>query len=452
MKTNDNFIYAIDKKTNKIVDVLSVPNGKECGCICPNSDCSASLIAIANYQKRNNKIWKKSAHFRHESDVYCSGTEESIIHRYAKQIIEEDKSFFFKKYDILIEAEDFMGVQYKSGCYRAFNTIIKLHNVQQEAQHGNIRADVLAELLIAGQTYPLNIEIHVTHPVDDQKLQKIKKMDLSTIEIDLSDLLEEATNPDLRQLLRKALQAPERQTWLHVSDTLTEKLTKERRAKLKALVEERNTSIKQWMDSLSFVDLPDLADFEADYTGLYRGKNIFTPLPESEIQPLYQQFSRPTRVMHEGKNHFIFSYDGARGVDAFYIDQTFNLSSRSDRKELVKLYQYYAENVAFRSTDNFFLFHTDFKGNDHFYWKNDQIRQVLVDYKAEMNERKKNVDTDLYYCNLDVEQAREIQVQIKILKARLKFINTPEQKADLQAQLKEQRSRMEHYMRNRKWS
>lgn len=66
-------------------------------------------------------------------------------------------------------------------------TIIACDSVQEEKELHGMKADILA---IKGDT-PLIIEIFYRHKVNDQKIEKIKKANISAIEINLSDLTPE---------------------------------------------------------------------------------------------------------------------------------------------------------------------------------------------------------------------------------------------------------------------
>lgn len=77
-------------KNNKIYHVQDVPNGLNCGCVCPN--CHHPLIA-------KNQGQYKCAHFSHHSGTECSDYQVmSYLHRYAQQLIESTNILFYQSF------------------------------------------------------------------------------------------------------------------------------------------------------------------------------------------------------------------------------------------------------------------------------------------------------------------------------------------------------------------
>ena len=77
MNINRLIKYAIDAE-NRLMFVDDVPNGLECGCVCPG--CKEKLIA-----KNDGKI--REHHFAHASNKECITGYQTMIHLLAKAII-----------------------------------------------------------------------------------------------------------------------------------------------------------------------------------------------------------------------------------------------------------------------------------------------------------------------------------------------------------------------------
>ncbi|HBD9450131.1 TPA: hypothetical protein KLD84_000216, partial [Legionella pneumophila] len=86
---------------------------------------------------------------------------------------------------------------------------ISFDSVQEEQALNEMRADILA----IANNQKLMIEIFYRHKVDDQKMEKIKAANISTIEIDLSDL----TPDNFRdwETFWRCINDPNRAQWLY---------------------------------------------------------------------------------------------------------------------------------------------------------------------------------------------------------------------------------------------
>ena len=91
--------YALNQE-GKLVHVDNVPNGKECGCICPA--CKKPLQAKNGGQVREH-------YFAHQPGVDCPTALETTLHFLAKDKIQ--RAFYEKKFNIEFE--------YRSYCTNA---------------------------------------------------------------------------------------------------------------------------------------------------------------------------------------------------------------------------------------------------------------------------------------------------------------------------------------------
>lgn len=147
-------------RNNKIIHINNLElreNGKRCGCICLK--CGANLIA----RMGEKNIW----HFAHEAKSPCdyglsASGGESPIHKYAKQIIYEERVLAMDK-----------------------NNIAKLKNVKIEYKENNTILDLFA---INENDEELGIEIFYKHEVDQDKLSKLEKRYDNVLEIKIPSL------------------------------------------------------------------------------------------------------------------------------------------------------------------------------------------------------------------------------------------------------------------------
>ncbi|MEO9851907.1 MAG: hypothetical protein ABJE80_22905 [Reichenbachiella sp.] len=148
-------IRGIDKSSGKVKHIDEVPNGLKCNCKCPDENCLEDLIAVNGGERREH-------HFRHSVDTNCLGEQESALHLMAKQIIAESN-------ELLIQVKEYFSYS-KSIIEKPLEGVIV--DVQIENQ------DEVIWL----------VEIAVTHFVDNEKLEKLQRLNLNVLEIDLKDI------------------------------------------------------------------------------------------------------------------------------------------------------------------------------------------------------------------------------------------------------------------------
>ena len=150
-------------KDGKLFHISQVKSGLACGCVCPF--CDAKLVA-----RKGKEV---AIHFAHYSGTSCSGATETALHLAAKDILEDKKHITLPT----------VCVKFKSG-YRPTgkSRIYKIDSVHAEKKLGNIIPDLILEI----KQRKLLVEVFVTHKVGREKLNKIKELGISAIEIDLS--------------------------------------------------------------------------------------------------------------------------------------------------------------------------------------------------------------------------------------------------------------------------
>jgi Competence protein CoiA-like family len=154
-------------KDEMLVHISEAQQGLGCGCVCPS--CKEPLVA------RKGGITVH--HFAHRKGSECAKAVETALHLAAKEILANRR-------EITLPA-----VEIKLDCYRdpipvSAERTFPLDEVRVEHRTEDIVPDILAY----SGGHPLMIEIRVTHEVDEIKLAKIRGLDISVIEIDLSSM------------------------------------------------------------------------------------------------------------------------------------------------------------------------------------------------------------------------------------------------------------------------
>lgn len=164
--------------TIKIEDVES---GLKCGCVCPA--CGEPLVA-----KKGKKMMH---HFAHHAGHNCEYGYESSLHLAAKEILLQAKRMTlpavyvsfpdsYKKDELVYPAKE-----------------IHIDQVELERRFG----DVIPDVVVYAGGKQFFVEIYVTHCIDEEKLAKLKKADISTIEVDLSKKTSITSVEELKTIL-----------------------------------------------------------------------------------------------------------------------------------------------------------------------------------------------------------------------------------------------------------
>lgn len=211
-------------ENNIPVQIADVVSGKKCNCICP--ECKSPLIAVKGKMKQH--------HFRHAVNNGCVAGFESSVHLAAKHLIMSKKEITVSECVAKASKTDSKGgVHLKQKIIVRKGAIIRFDSVQKERELHGMRADILA----TKGDRQLIIEIRYRHKVEDGKIERIKKANISAIEIDLSDLTSE-DEIDWETLWTR-INDPKRIQWLHhvEADVEKRKLEKELEEDIKKLEE-----------------------------------------------------------------------------------------------------------------------------------------------------------------------------------------------------------------------
>lgn len=181
-------------KVIHISEILESEKGLKCNCVCPQ--CGQRLIAKLGE--------KKIRHFAHHNEE-CSNALETALHKYAKEILQ--KHMKIKLPTLIIEHDEYFRIlrdssnnyncyddelledrsYYDEEIYRRKICIVKrflleFDKIELEHKIG----DIVPDIIIYKNNTPLMIEMAVTHFIDEEKKAKIKRLGLSTIEINLN--------------------------------------------------------------------------------------------------------------------------------------------------------------------------------------------------------------------------------------------------------------------------
>ena len=169
-------------RNGKSLHITEVENGLGCNCVCIG--CGTTLIAKTNH---------KTPHFAHYSSEQCEHALETSLHLIAKEIIVSSGGLF-------LPALQFMppvNITESKKIYLEQPRLYNLDSAVKEIDMGSIVPDILVD----SQGMQILVEIYVTHKVDEAKLKKIRGLDISAIEIDLSKCSREFSREELKQRL-----------------------------------------------------------------------------------------------------------------------------------------------------------------------------------------------------------------------------------------------------------
>lgn len=164
--------YAI--KDGKAVHVSEVDSGLECGCVCPF--CNASLIA--------KKGDVRAHHFAHHNADDCEYGAETALHLMAKQLIADHKQVMLPAIEVKECMPDLNG-EYHQLSQVISAKVSEFKDIEVEPYADSYRPDLTGFLV---NDDVLDIEILVTHKVDDKKANEQAERYRDMLEIDLSDV------------------------------------------------------------------------------------------------------------------------------------------------------------------------------------------------------------------------------------------------------------------------
>ena len=174
-------------ESDQSVNIKQVEKGLACNCIC--FECSEPVVA--------KKGDKNEHHFAHSSNKEsCHINPESILHKFAKQVIMEAKAL------VLPPLPNTDEVEAKTW---QFTRLIEEQSV------GSIRPDIVGSI----DDETVFIEVAVTSFVDTDKLDFIKRLGIKTVEIDLREILSQSMDIPSKEAKIFILDQIDNKKWLY---------------------------------------------------------------------------------------------------------------------------------------------------------------------------------------------------------------------------------------------
>jgi len=204
----------IEGNKEKLVHISEIkPSeyGLRCNCVCPS--CGVQLQAKLPRHKKDY-----TPRFAHHDSETCDYATETSLHLKAKEIIENEGSIVLP--EVIATYKDLVRLLHREQRVK-FDYIITENRV----------GDIIPDLIAYKDDKQLIIEIKFTHGIDSIKLEKIKKLGISTIEIDLSDMDVDFEPIALRE---RIIECTEYKSWIYNThaEKEKEKLKREYQSKL----------------------------------------------------------------------------------------------------------------------------------------------------------------------------------------------------------------------------
>lgn len=158
-------VVAEDRETGRPLHISDAERGLKCNCLCPV--CRRTLVARKGSRRHS------FAHYPQDVRSSCAAAGETLLHRFAKDILAREKYIMRPA----MSARDELGLlELKPAGKVAFDCV--------ELELG--QGDVVPDVVCYRGHRRLFVEFKVTHAVDEVKLRKLKDHDASVMEIDLS--------------------------------------------------------------------------------------------------------------------------------------------------------------------------------------------------------------------------------------------------------------------------
>lgn len=165
-------------RNGKIMHIAQVPSGLACECICPG--CGGALVA------RKGNV--NEHHFGHGSIGECAHALESALHKLAKEVLHDRREILLPA--VRADRHGRSLVTHPSEVHRFDEAILE-----------NRLNSIVPDVIVRKGSHRLLVEMFVTHRCGPEKIEKIRAMGLSCVEIDLSQLSRHATRAEVEEAL-----------------------------------------------------------------------------------------------------------------------------------------------------------------------------------------------------------------------------------------------------------
>ncbi|MCW8864515.1 MAG: competence protein CoiA [Colwellia sp.] len=229
----------VDKATSKLVlinDLTEEQRGLKSNCICP--ECKSDLVA----KMGDKTIW----HFAHYKGTESRNCQETALHLLGKYVLSKLDSIKLPPYKIgCRNQKDILKRSYSMDDISIFGEEnLLIISSEQEKTIGDIKGDVFSKVQYTNNNFFINFEINVWHKVDEVKLEKIRKLNISTVEIDLAHLLNE--NQVDFDIVKAEINKAINQRIIFLANDITEPFRTELKEKLDKKVKAKNNQISRW--------------------------------------------------------------------------------------------------------------------------------------------------------------------------------------------------------------
>lgn len=181
-----------EEKLLHISEIQPSESGLKCRCVCPK--CGARLQAKLPKTKKDF-----TPRFAHHHAETCDYATETAIHLKAKEIIEKEKRLIIPSVEASYKN---LSKELSPSKEIHFDRVILERKVD----------DIIPDIMVYKNNRPLMIEIKITHGIDKIKYKKIKKIGISTLEIELTNM---KNNFDPESLRKALINITDNKHWIY---------------------------------------------------------------------------------------------------------------------------------------------------------------------------------------------------------------------------------------------
>lgn len=198
-------VVAQRTEDGSFVHIEDTVSGLACNCVCPG--CGGVMVARLGRRRRHT-----FAHYADFETLGCRRSGETALHKFAKDLLARRLRL---KLPPVTVRDDLGSVRVADGRVLDFDGAVM-----------EVRTDdVVPDVIVRKGGHELHVEFRVTHPCGDEKAARLKAMDASALEIDLSGYREFR----LHELGEVILMHAERR-WIHTKlSAVGERMLAERR-------------------------------------------------------------------------------------------------------------------------------------------------------------------------------------------------------------------------------
>ena len=305
---NNNAELSFGLKEGKLVMVQDVEQGLSCACNCPY--CDQKLVAKKGDVRKH--------HFAHYDGDDCHLGQETAIHLLAKDLIAKNKKLMLPASYVKVESNDIGGYTHESSCFEP-GKITQLENIEIEAPLDGYQPDLIA---VTEDGENIDIEILVTHAVEEDKAEKQLRNQRLMIEIDLSGLSRSSSIEEIEQAV--IYEAPRH--YINDGKLSTKEYMKEQ-------LEDKVTTINKSHESLNkLAGLTGKVEDKVLLMGFKFGSGYSTKY-NSNFTVGHLYYTKPVQTLDTGN----FTIQASGGVELSQTDADESLVSQLKNIELPAL-------------------------------------------------------------------------------------------------------------------